>query len=128
MLVAVRAWQQSVDGVLDWMQTQFRPARTTATEDRIGRVCVFRVEQGSPSPTLIIPNEVLHRYSTAEITAALDRFHVPARLRSDPMTRLRCVEQEGRIVILRPQKWRSPLPPWITVFRSANARGTGLGK
>ena len=127
-MAVVRAWQQSVDGVLEWMHAQFRPARTTATEDRNGRICVFRVEQGSPSPTLLIPNAVLHRYNAAEITAALDRFHVPARLRSDPMTRLRCVEQEGRIVILRPQRWRSRLPPWITIFRGANARSTGLGK
>ena len=122
---AVRPWQQSLDGVLQWMYTEFRPARATATEDRIGGVCVFRVHQGSPSPTLLIADAVLQRYSLEDITAALDRLHVAARLRSDPMTRLRCVDQDGRIVILQPPRWRRPTLPWIATFRSPEARRTG---
>jgi hypothetical protein len=122
---AVRLWQQSLDGVLQWMRTEFRPASAVATEDRSGRERVFRVQQGSPSPTLLIANAVLQRHSAAEITAALDRLHVAARLRSDPMTRLRCVEQAGNIVILQPLRWQRPTIPWIVTFRHPEARGSG---
>ncbi len=99
---------QSLDGVLQWMRAQFRPAKTKVTEDRSAEAYLFRVEQGAPSPSLLVSQAVFHHHGVEEIITALERSHVAARLRSDPITRLRCVEQEGRITVVQRQSWRRP--------------------
>jgi PAS domain S-box-containing protein len=99
----------AVAGVLRWMHAAFQPAKATATEDGNAEGYVFRVEQGSPSPTLLIAHAVL-QHSIEEIIAALECSHVAARLRSDPMIRLRCVEQGDRIAVAQRPSWRGPPP------------------
>lgn len=97
----------SVAGVLEWMRAEFQPASATLT--RTPDAHVFRVEQGSPSPTLLITHAVFHEHTLGEILTTLERAHVAARLRSDPITPLRCIARDGHIAIAgRPSWHRSP--------------------
>lgn len=98
--------EQALAGVLAWMRAEFQPAAAAVT--RTADAYVFQVEQGSPSPTLLIAPAVFDQSSLAEILMVLGRAHVAARLRSDPITPLWCVEHEGRIAIAQRPSWRSP--------------------
>ncbi len=100
--------QQALDGVLEWVRRKFHPARVNATADTGGRGFLFRVELGAPSPTLRICERVLVHHTVPEILAALERHHVAARLRSDPIRQLRCLEEAGQITIVQRQSWRRP--------------------
>lgn len=94
----------AVEGVLRWMHVQFQPARAQLV-DGSATEYVFRVKQGAPSPTLLVARDVFDRYSLADIVTALERSHVAARLRSNPITRLRCVDQDGHLVVVERQDW-----------------------
>lgn len=96
----------SLHRMVEWMREQFPPAETRVTEDRTAEAYLFRVEQGAPSPSLLISQAVFHHHSVEDIIAALERDHAAARLRSDPITRLRCVEQDGRITVVARPSWR----------------------
>lgn len=100
----------SLDRMVEWMREQFPPAETRVTEDRSAEAYLFRVEQGAPSPSLLISQAVFHHYGVEDIIAALERDHAAARLRSDPITRLRCVEQDGRITVMARPSWRPHQP------------------
>lgn len=106
--VARGPFPKAVDGVLAWMCAEFQPAKAKVIDDQNADAYVFRVEQGSPSPTLLIAHGVFHRHSLGQILGVLERYHVAARLRSDLTTGLHCVEQEGRIVVAERQPWRRP--------------------
>lgn len=110
--------QASLDRMVQWMREQFPPGKTRVTEERGAEAYLFRVEQGAPSPSLLISQPVLHHYRVEEIIAALERDHVAARLRSDPITRLRCVEQDGRLTVVARPSWR---------LRPPRARPTFVG-
>lgn len=98
--------QQSLDGIRGWMNQQFRPAQTKPQEEGTPEVYRFQVEQGAPSPTLFLSQEVFDHHSVEEIIAALDYDHVAAKLLSDPITPLICVEPQGRIVVVPRHSWR----------------------
>ncbi len=49
----------------------------------------------------MVSQDVLHHHHVEENITALERYHVAARLRSDPITRLRCVEAAGRIIVVQ---------------------------
>ena len=106
----------SLDRMAQWMREQFPRAKTRVTEDHSAEAYLFRVEQGAPSPCLLISQAVFHHYGVEEIIAALGRHHVAARLRSDPITRLRCVEQEGRITVVARPSWRLRQPQARLMF------------
>ena len=98
--------QQSLDGIRAWMNQQFRPAQTKLQEESTPEVYRFQVEQGAPSPTLWIAQEVFDHHTVNEIIAALDHDHVAAKLRSDPITHLMGVEPQGRIIFVPRHSWR----------------------
>ncbi len=75
--------QQSLDGIRAWMNQEFKPAQTRLQEEGTPNVYRFQVEQGAPSPTLWISQEVFDHHPVDEIVAALDHDHVAAKLRSD---------------------------------------------
>lgn len=105
-----RLLPKPVAGVLQWMCAEFQPAKAKVTDDEDAEAYVFRVEQGFPSPTLLIAHPVFHRHSLGQILGALERHHVAARLRCDPITALRCIEQDGGIAVAQRQSWRRPAP------------------
>lgn len=74
-----------------------------------------KVEQGAPSPTLWISQEVFEHHTVDEIIAALDHYHVAAKLRSDPITPLMGVEPQGRIIFVRRHSWRRSQPQPETI-------------
>lgn len=98
--------QQALDGIRAWMNQQFRPAQTKLQEESTPEVYRFQVEQGAPSPTLLVSQEVFDHHTVEEIIAALDHDHVAGRLRSDPITHLICVEPQGRIIFVPHHRWR----------------------
>ena len=102
--------RQSLDGIRAWMNQQFRPAQTKLQEEGMPNVYRFQVEQGAPSPTLLISQEVFDHHPVDEIIAALDHDHVAAKLRSDPITHLMCVEPQGRIIFVPRHRWRRSQP------------------
>ncbi len=102
--------QQSLDGIRAWMNQQFTPAKTKLQEEGTPNVYRFQVEQGAPSPTLFISQEVFNHHPIQEIIAALDHDHVAAKLRSDPITHLMCVEPQGRIMFVPHHGWRRSQP------------------
>ncbi len=102
--------QQSLDGIRAWMNKEFQPAKTQLREEGTPTVYRFEVEQGAPSPTLWIAQEVFDHHAVDEIIAALDRDHVAAKLRSDPITHLMGVEPQGRIIFVPRQSWRRSQP------------------
>ena len=99
---------QALDRIRNWMNQQFKPAKTQVQEEGSSKVYRYQVEQGSLSPTLWIPQAVFDQYPAEDIVAALDQHHVAARLRSDPIAQLMCVAPEGRIVVVRHHNWRRP--------------------
>jgi len=74
---------QSLDGIRAWMNDEFKPAKTRLQEEGTPEVYSFQVEQGAPSPTLCISQEVFDHHPVDEIIAALDHDHVAAKLRGD---------------------------------------------
>jgi hypothetical protein len=98
--------QQALHGIQAWMDETFKPAKTRLREEGTPNVYRFEVEQGAPSPTLVISQEVFDHHPVDEIIAALDHDHVAARLRSDPITPLMSVEPQGRIIFVPPHRWR----------------------
>ena len=98
--------QLSLDGIRAWMDEAFKPAKTRLQEEGTPSVYRFRVEQGTPSPTLWISSEVFEHHSVDEIIAALAHDHVAAKLRSDPFTPLIGVEPQGRIIFVPRHSWR----------------------
>ena len=102
--------QQALDGIRAWMNEAFGPAKTRLREEGPPNVYGFEVEQGTPSPTLWIPQEVFHHHAVDEIIAALDHDHIAAKLRSDPITHLMSVEPQGRIIFVPRQSWRRSPP------------------
>ena len=102
--------QQSLDGIRVWMTEQFKPAETKLQVEGTPEVYCFHVEQGAPSPTLFISEEVFDHHPIDEIITALDQDHVAAKLRSDPITHLMCVEPQGRIIFVPRHRWRRSQP------------------
>ena len=102
--------QQSLDGIRAWMNEAFKPAKTRLQEEGTPSVYRFQVEQGAPSPTLWISQEVFEHHPVDEIIAALDHDHVAAKLRSDPITPLMGVEPQGRIIFVPRHSWRRSQP------------------
>ncbi len=98
---------QSLESIRQWMDQEFQPAKVTVRERSPEGIC-YRVEQGSPSPTLYLPPDVLDAYRAEEIIAALNHQHALARLRSNPVAQLMCVVSNGRIVVVRRQRWHQP--------------------
>ena len=97
---------QSLDGIRAWMNDEFKPAKTRLQEEGTPEVYSFQVEQGAPSPTLCISQEVFDHHPVDEIIAALDHEHVAAKLRGAPMTHLLAVEPQGRIIFVPRRSWR----------------------
>ena len=95
----------SPDCIRQWMEQQFQPAQITVQESSPENFR-YQVEQGSPSPTLYVPKDVLNTHPAADIIAALDRHHVAARLRSNPIAQLMCVSSNEGIVVSRYHWWR----------------------
>jgi len=93
--------QQSLDGIRAWMNEAFKPAKTKLQEEGRPSVYRFQVEQGAPSPTLWISQDVFEHHPVDEIIAALNHDHVAAKLRRDPITPLISVEPQGRIISCR---------------------------
>ena len=104
------ALQQSLHVIQAWMNEAFKPGKTRLREEGAPNVYRFEVEQGAPSPALWIPQEVFEHHPVDEIIAALDRDHVAARLRSNPIRHLMSVERQGRITFVSPQRWRRSQP------------------
>lgn len=102
--------QQSLDGIRAWMNDEFRPAKTRLRGEGTREVYCFQVEQGAPSPTLCMSQEVFDHHPLDEIIAALDHDHVAAKLRRDPMTHLLAVEPQGRIIFVPRHSWRRSQP------------------
>ena len=107
---AMTVSQQSLDGIRAWMNEAFKPAKTRLQEEGTPSVYRFQVEQGAPSPTLWISQEVFEHHPVDEIIAALDHDHVAAKLRSDPITPLMGVEPQGRIIFVPRHSWRRSQP------------------
>lgn len=102
--------QQSLDGIRAWMNEEFKPATARLQAEGAPSVYRFQAEQGVPSPTLWISQEVFDHHPVAEIIAALDHDHVAAKLRSNPITHLMGVEPQGRIIFVPRHKWRRSQP------------------
>jgi hypothetical protein len=98
--------QQSLDGIQAWMNDQFKPAKTRLQEEGTPEVYSFQVEQGAPSPTLCISQEVFDHHPLDKIIAALDHDHVAAKLRRDPAMHLLAVEPQGHIIFVPRHSWR----------------------
>jgi len=102
--------QQSLDGIRAWMNEAFKPAKARLQEEGQPSVYCFQVEQGAPSPTLWISQEVFEHHPVDEIIAALDHEHVAAKLRSNPITPLIGVEPQGRVRFVPRHSWRRSQP------------------
>ena len=98
------ATSQSIDCIRQWMDQQFKPARI-AVQDAISPAGFrYQVEQGSPSPTLYVPQAVLEAHPAEDIIAALNRHHVAERLRFNPIAQLVCMASTGGLVVVRRQR------------------------
>jgi hypothetical protein len=98
------ATSQSLDCIRQWMDQQFKPARI-AVQDAVSPAGFrYQVEQGFPSPTLYVPQQVLEAHPAEDIIAALNRHHVAERLRFNPIAQLVCVASTGGIVVVRRQR------------------------
>jgi len=95
---------ESFDPIRQWMDQHFKPARIAVQDERSPAGYRYQVEQGFPSPTLYVPRDVLDAHPPEDIIAALNRHHVAARLRSDPIAQLICVAATGGIVVVRRQR------------------------
>ena len=96
---------QSLDSIRQWMDQQFKPARIVVQDESSPEGFRYQVEQGSPSPTLHVPKDVLDAHPVEDIIAALNHHHVAARLRSDPIAHLICMASTGGIVVVRRHRW-----------------------
>ena len=94
-----------LNSIHQWMEQEFKPAQITVQESSLGSFR-YHVEQGSPSPALYVPKDVLDAYPVDDIIAALNHDHVAARLRSDPVAQLMCETSPEGIVVVRYQWWR----------------------
>jgi len=103
------AVELSLDGIRAWMDEAFKPAKTKVAEEGTPNVYCFQVEQGTPSPTLWISQEVVDHHPVDDILVALDHGHVAAKLRSDPITQLMAVEPQGHIIFVPRHRWRRSL-------------------
>ena len=98
--------QPLLDSVRAWMNDAFKPAKTRLQEEGTPAVVVFQVQQGAPSPTLCISQEVFDHHPLDEIVAALNHDHVAAKLRRDPTMPLLAMEPQGRIIFVPRHRWR----------------------